>query len=297
MVQKLKCFVFSDLHINAAGSRFEKIKSQLMQEIVKADIIIMNGDIIEMFYPKHLSQESYATNAYEKAAIDGVKWVADLLDKHPNKQFFYLEGNHENCDRFRDGIRALRSAPPFGESNLIWGRTYMRIGDGLFFHGDNETRRQPVEKRERGQLEDIVSGRLAHNMNITFEAPVMGIMRFINTRTRTTNRIFDFLTETAPERLKGTQHMFFGHTHLPMINYDNHGLKWHNTGSAARFGKDNFLSFDLEVPEESEFRTEDKRAFYPGAEIVNIKRVELNCSCTNVEKHTHRDVVVSKMIR
>lgn len=265
--QILKNLYFSDLHIGQRGSRSEELAPRLKQEISKADNIIMGGDNIEMFYP---------FTSYEKAAEDGAEWLDGLLREYPLKQFFVLEGNHENCDLLRDKIYQLRGRPPFGESNLIWGRTYMNIGDGHFFHSDNEIARKPVEKRARRVVEHPLIRGVYERANISFEAPAMELMRRINKDEKVIDKIYNFLQESAPERLVGMNHAFFGHTHLPIQAMLRHGIKWYNSGSAAAFGKDNFQIFDLIMPETSEFRTDgDKRTFYQGARIENVRRVDL----------------------
>lgn len=274
-MQKFDCFVFSDLHINSRGSRYDEIAPRLMEEIAKSDIIVLNGDVVEMFYPKHLKQERRVYNAYIEASSDAGKWLKDLTEAYPSKQFFYLEGNHENCDKFREQIYKLRKSPPFGESNLIWGRSYMQIGNGDFFHGDNEMRNKDFTKRERGQLEDIISGNLHESINHSMEMPVMWAMRVINSDNKVVNKIHKFIKNVSPERLENSEHMFFGHTHLPILAMEKFGRQWHNTGSATEYGADNFLRFELSVPEECEFRTENKRVFYPGATIENVRRVDM----------------------
>jgi UDP-2,3-diacylglucosamine hydrolase len=270
-MKTFRCFVFSDLHINARGSRVAEIALRLIEEIENADIIQLNGDIIEMFYPEHLNQHKRVFNAYTAAAKDGANWLKSIIEKYPEKQFLYLEGNHENCDIFRENIYALREQFP----NLTWGRTYMQIGNGHFFHGDNETRNTEVEKRERGQVKDIISGKLWERMNITAELPVMGLMRKWNTDKKVIKKIYNFLQKLHPERLEKSDHIFFGHTHLPFLAMQRHEMMWHNTGSATKFGKDNFLTFDLNVPGDCAFNTDDKRVFYPDAKIENVKRVDM----------------------
>jgi len=290
-LKKLRCFIFSDIHKNARSSRFEEVEARLHEEIAKSDIVVLNGDIIEMFYPRHLVLLKLPIEAYIEAAKEGADWIESLLKLYPDKKFMYLEGNHENCDLFRAHIYKLRDE----NSNLIWGRTHMSIGDGNFFHGDNEVRNTDVEKRERGQLKDIVSGRLHEGLNITAERAAMWAMRIINGDGKIVDRMYNFIQKVNPERLEKAKHMFFGHTHLPFLNFFRHGKFWHNTGSASMFGKDNFLTFDLVVPEGCEYETTDKRVFYPEAQIANVRHVDMGGKYSDLAAQER--AVVTRMIR
>jgi len=326
-LKTLKCFTFSDLHKNARGSRYEEIGPRLMEEIANADVIILDGDIIEMYYPHHLAkglemlceafvklindkktwsgdffkihfitklfalQKAMMIEAYEKAAEDGVAWVKYLIEKHPDKKFLYLEGNHENCDIFHDGIRALRDA----HGNLIWGRTYMKIGNAHFSHGDTEIKNEVIEKREKIRFADVVSGNVNEAANLSLEYPVMGIMQHVNNHKRVIHRIYSFLQRVHPERLDGIEHMFIGHTHLPFTALERFGMKWYNTGSATRFGRDNYLTFDLVLPENCEFRyPTDKRVFYQGAQVTNVRRVDLGGRYSEMVRNTQSAVATSR---
>jgi hypothetical protein len=63
---------------------------------------------------------------------------------------------------------------------------------------------------------------------------------------------------------------------LPFFDIFKHCLHWFNLGSAAQYGKDNFLTFDLVVPEGCELHhPTDKRVFYEGAKVENFRRVDL----------------------
>ena len=113
-----KCVVLSDLHLGMADSKPKKILEFL--ESIKTDVLILNGDIIDVD----------ALNRGSKWKNKHMKVVIKLLDMSRNTEIIYIRGNHDN------DVKELYSS---GLGNIKFMDEYIYTVDDkkyLVFHGD-----------------------------------------------------------------------------------------------------------------------------------------------------------------
>ena len=66
-------------------------------------------------------------------------------------------------------------------------------------------------------------------------------------RQKTVDRIGFYLDRFCPGWRETTRDCYFGHTHMPFINHEHDGIRFHNTGSAIHNLEFNPLDFEIPV--------------------------------------------------
>lgn len=142
----------SDLHIGAEVSTFEQYKKIIHKAMDKADRVVLNGDIFELFYllsdeqrkqgataigigtelglrtaaaffginPRHKDGEKLVIEAMDKA----IDWLEGLATANPNRQIHFVLGNHENI---RGSDSDYRLLPKEGEVNTSGFRERLNL--------------------------------------------------------------------------------------------------------------------------------------------------------------------------
>ena len=219
--------VISDLHLFSPRSEGAGLMADLMDEVTKVDVLVLNGDIFD-FRWSCLPDQS-ATIA---AAID---WLAALLDDFNGESIHYILGNHDCLGAFSSRLDELvRTHPGFSchPLRLILNRR-------LFLHGDCANRRMneaDLMKYRRAWSNHRQRGNLGRTLYKVADAT--GLSRRFHERhfpeAGTVSRVTHHLDHVLPAWREEIDHCYFGHTHLPFADHSRDGVLFHNTGSGIR---------------------------------------------------------------
>ena len=162
----------------------------------------------------------------------GVAWIRELAHECPECVFRFILGNHDHHPELVFHLKQLESRL----DNFHWYPYYFRSNGNLFLHGDVIDRRAGVQRlihqresnrfhRARGpvanQLYDWAVSRRLH-------MPVVHLSRRKKTAAR---RILAYLNQIGEGPATGVKNVYFGHTHLEMVDYEYDGVKFHNGGA------------------------------------------------------------------
>lgn len=287
-IKNKRGFVLSDLHIGAAISKYKgDLRDAIEQEIDRSDIVVFNGDIYELFYvekPEHVKKKDVIENAIQYALAAQTA----LLLAYPQKQFHFILGNHENITEYRHGKPLAKPQDdPYWQGldglmktfpNFEWHPEAIRVGNGLFIHGDHQTsgttdKTRPQHGAKSAQWHYQYSQLLDIGENIG-QAVVDRLRkpkRMIELvskqlQIRAENQDFSYSHQREPQvlSLDWVRHIFTGHTHVPFDNKveSRSALIHHNSGAMTRgrgvkeISDIQALSFDLT----------------PDSRIVNVQR-------------------------
>jgi UDP-2,3-diacylglucosamine pyrophosphatase LpxH len=250
----------SDLHIGAAISKYKgELRDAIEQEIDRADVVTFNGDIYELFYvdkPKSVKKGAVIENAIQNALTAQTA----LLLAYPEKKFHFILGNHENITEYRHGKPvAKKEEDPYWNGldglkqtflNFEWHPEAIRIGDGLFTHGDHQTSRTTDKTRSQYGVNDAQwhyqYSKLLEIGEDVGQAVVdrlrkpkrMAELVSKQLEIRAENGDFFYSHNREPYALSldWVKHVFTGHTHVPFDNKvePRSALIHHNSGALTR---------------------------------------------------------------
>lgn len=219
--------VISDLHLFSPRSEGTALLADLRDELVRADVLVLNGDIFD-FRWSCLPDQSATIDA----AID---WLASLLGEFEGRSIHYILGNHDCLAGFStrlDDLAGNDDRFSIHELRLVLNRT-------LFLHGDCANRRMNGENlrkyrhawsrhRQRGRI-----GRTLYRF-----ADATGLSHRFHERhfpqATTVSRVSHHLDHVLPAWRTEIDHCYFGHTHRPFADHFYDGVHFHNTGSGIR---------------------------------------------------------------
>lgn len=221
-------YFVSDLHLFSRRSQADRYRDQLHATAREAEIFVLGGDIFDF---------RWSTLKSCQATIDAaIQWLEELVHPHPNCQFHFVLGNHDCNQKFVRRLDTLAATTP----NLSWYDDYVRLGHSVFLHGDvadadmNQAmlalRRQKWhhDERRRGAtanlLYDLVVNANLHKM----------VGQLANPQSRVAARIARYLEELGHGPKNGLRHIYFGHTHVAMSNFQFGGLMFHNGGAPIK---------------------------------------------------------------
>jgi len=231
-----KGLVISDLHLFSRRSVALKQIGSLNGQLSFAKVLVLNGDIFDF---------RWSTLADHNASVAGaVDWLRKLSATLPDCQIHFVLGNHDCTPAFREGLTGLTSTVP----RFQWHEYALRLGTKLLFHGDCANRR--MKHRELVRFREVWE---RHPQRHDFWGQAYShfdrtkILHFFNRRhfphRHTVERVAFYLDDAHPGWRSETRDIYFGHTHVPLSNYLNEGIRFHNSGSAIRGMKFNPISF------------------------------------------------------
>jgi len=162
-----KVLVLSDLHKGCSISKYKgDFQRAIEEEIAKANHIVLNGDVFELFDILNVIDSSKAqfglknkaNETMQKASDDAIKYLEMLLEKYPEKKFHFVLGNHENLRYFTKRLDELEAKHIKKKDNFNWSPEAIRLGEALFTHGDLQMEGQvhgdneSDDPRARGQF-------------------------------------------------------------------------------------------------------------------------------------------------
>jgi UDP-2,3-diacylglucosamine hydrolase len=222
-----KGYVISDLHMMAAYSRSDRHWADIDRAASKAHFFVLNGDINEMYF---------SDLPFEQRMETGLGNIERLVKAHPNCQFHYIIGNHENIDAYMNGVVTLAHRLP----NLQIHACYMRIGNALYLHGDQPLGAGEITTERHlhpaGGMKQQAAGNilpLVNPLQATFRNLRHAIHYSFN---RDVNRILHAIDKADPIVRSGVEHVFFAHTHRPKlaVTSKHSPISFHNTGAGVR---------------------------------------------------------------
>jgi len=220
-------YFVADLHLLTRRSRAERYRSAMVELASGASLFVLGGDIFDFPWAEQPTIEA--------AVRQAVDWLRGLVSECPGCRFYYVLGNH---DCRREFVRELEQLCG-RTANLEWTPFYVRMGPNLFLHGDLRGRRCMAamlasrrarwtnarqRSRARGRLYDLAGATRLHTL----------VAAAANPRRRIARRILRYLDEIGQGPAAGVRHVYFGHTHRPLADYQYGGLTFHNSGTPMR---------------------------------------------------------------
>ena len=220
-------YFVSDLHMFSRRSQAARYQDQLHATAQDAQVFVLGGDIFDF---------RWSTLKSPEATVDAaIAWLEALIGPHAQCQFHFVLGNHDCNQRFVKRLDALSASLP----NLSWYDDYVRIGHSVFLHGDvadaNMTsamlaiRRQKWHHDEkRGPVKNMLYDLVVHARLHKLAGQIA------NPQSRVAARIQGYLEDVGQSPKTGLRHVYFGHTHVAMSNFQFGGLTFHNGGAPIK---------------------------------------------------------------
>ena len=216
---------FSDLHMFCRRSHAQLYMDAVCAAAREADIFVLNGDIIDI---------RWTTLPSERETVDdALAWLDDLTSCHPKCQFHYVIGNHDNVQIFLDALRPFAARRP----NLYCHSQLLRLGNAVFLHGDVAHRAMSIEDFSHYRDHWLADQKRGEAVNFAYDLATLcrvpPLLHRLAFPTRVVvERIAAYLDIIGLGRAAGVEHVFFGHTHVPLQGYEYRGMRFYNGGAA-----------------------------------------------------------------
>ena len=224
----MRVYTISDLHLFCRRSRAEAHLEDLYQIVeADADVFVLNGDIFDFRWTTLPSIEATVPAA--------LQWLRQLMQRAPRCDFHYVLGNHDCVRPFTRALDALA----LEEQRFQWHPHHLRLGHAVFLHGDVAHR--PMDEaalaklRRRWQNHPRRGPVMNHVWDAAFAVGVhKRIARRLSPVELVVPRIHHYIESIGHGPETGTREVFFGHTHVPVNDFDYRGLRYHNCGATLR---------------------------------------------------------------
>lgn len=236
-------YVVSDLHMFSKRSDFKTHESAIFEHAAKADIFVLNGDTFDFRWT--------TLPTIDQTVYEAVEWLRNLVASFPKCHFHFILGNHDNNQAFIEALSKLVAKT----NNLSWHPYYLKLGDTVFLHGDVSDKptmdAAGLEKHREEWLLDTPRHPIFHSV---YDMIVrVGLHRVAVAakypKKRVVRRVLSYLDDVGVTRENGIRHVYFGHTHGAMQNFEYEGIFFHNAGSPMK-GLE-FKILKVEILEES----------------------------------------------
>ena len=220
-------YFLSDLHMFTRRSQAEQHSEVIRAIAGNADAFVLGGDIFDF---------RWTTLGTIKDTVDAaIGWLDSLVRPHPECDFHFVLGNHDSHEHFIDRLSQQAEAV----ENLSWHPYYLRLGSSLFLHGDVVDRKMGQEKLSEKRSRWSQRGRrpaAAHWLyDLAVEARLHKMTSSLLYRKMVVaKRLLAYLDNIGHGPDNGLEHVFFGHTHSAMSNYEYGGLRFHNGGAPIK---------------------------------------------------------------
>lgn len=221
-------YFVSDLHMFSSRSQALRHQATIHTAADRADTFVLGGDIFDFRWSTLGSVE----NTVDKS----IRWLDELVASHPRCDFHFVLGNHDFNRKFLTALDSYSLAA----SNLTCHHYYLRLGKSVFLHGDvaDKANLCPTKLRHRREhwLRDEVRSPMRHMLyDLAVQANLHRVAgRVVHPRWRVAARIWQYLNYIDSGHAAGVEHVYFGHTHESLMNYEFGGLKFHNGGAPMR---------------------------------------------------------------
>jgi UDP-2,3-diacylglucosamine pyrophosphatase LpxH len=221
-------YFVSDLHLFSRRSQADRYRDQLHATAREADCFVLGGDIFDF---------RWSTLGSCSLTIDAaIRWLEEIIAPHPNCQFHFVLGNHDCNRNFVARLDKLASATP----NLTWYEDYVRLGHSLFLHGDvadgNLTTATLAQRRQKWHHDERRRGAMKNMLyDMVVHAQLHRMVGHLaNPQAKVAARILGYLEDIGHGPKNGLRHIYFGHTHVAMTNFQFGGLTFHNGGAPIK---------------------------------------------------------------
>lgn len=224
----MNSYFVSDLHLFSRRSQASRYAEEIHATARHAATFVLGGDIFDF---------RWSTLKSSDATVDAsIAWLEQLVAPHPQCQFHFVLGNHDCNKKFVARLDALASQTP----NLSWYEDYVRIGHSVFLHGDvadgNPTAATLALRRQKWHHDESRPGvfkNMMYDMVVHAQLHKM-VGHLANPQARVAAKLATYLEEIGHGPKNGLRHIYFGHTHVAMSNFQFGGLTFHNGGAPIK---------------------------------------------------------------
>jgi UDP-2,3-diacylglucosamine hydrolase len=222
-----KCCWLSDLHLFSRRSLGEQHFDVILAAARKTEVFVLGGDIFDF---------SWSTRTSVAASVDeAAVWLEELVLQAPDCRFYFLLGNHDYHRLFIDRLVSLE----FDMPNLSWHPFFLRLQNTVFLHGDAADARTDAKRlsvrRSRWLNAEPKRPIWHHLYDLVVAARLHRLAGSLVYRDEwVARRLLRYLDEVGHGLKSGLEHVYFGHTHVPMSHYDYEGVKFHNGGAPLK---------------------------------------------------------------
>lgn len=219
--------VVSDLHVFCSRSRWREHLHALHAAATSADMIVLNGDTFDFKWSHHATEEA--------AVAEAIRFLDDLTAKYDRCRFHVNLGNHDHYAPYLEALAALAKTRP----NLTWDPYLLRVGNVVFLHGDVATGAADPDRLAAYRAKWLHKKRPNALMNRVYDAAFLlrahiALSRLFYPAGRTMRRLHAYLAAVGHGPDTGLEHVYFGHTHVPLRARRYRGLTFHNGGAPLR---------------------------------------------------------------
>ena len=205
-------------------SQVERHLEAIHSTAAQSDIFVLNGDIFDFRWSQF--------DSTEETVREAIRWLEALTNAHSHCHFYYVLGNHDHVQKFIDALEAFTKRTP----NLSWRPYYLKLHTTLFLHGDVSIRRMTARDHERYReswLHEECKGEFVNKVfDVAFKAGVhRAIGKFAFPRSAVLERIQHYLDDIGQGRASDTEHVYFGHTHSALLDFEFGGQRFFNAGA------------------------------------------------------------------
>ncbi len=232
--------VLSDTHFFARRSDSGVLEKEIYAVLPDCDVIVFNGDIFDFRWSTLPSLEQ---------TIDAsVGWMEKVLNMFPALGVKYVLGNHDCHQGFVAGLRRL--AQQHAQFQVY--EYYLQIGAAVFLHGDCANKMITFKGLKKSRSDWAKSKQWPAILAVCYQCcDRAGLTDFIHRITFPNHKIGQrivYFLQTLPSGFPaGLKDIYFGHTHLPLTDFQWNNYTFHNSGSGIRGQKLNILSFTMDA--------------------------------------------------
>lgn len=230
-------YVVSDLHIFSCVSLYRRLLPSFYDAVAAHAVVVLNGDTFD-FKRSHYSSS-------RETSQHAITWVEDLCIRFPSTQVHYLLGNHDCHAIFVEELLKAQMR----HSNLTVTEDVLILNDSLFIHGDvvdlPENSFDLAARRSfYAHIEpSLLSKTLAE---IVTRTRLNRLDQLRHSQSELVQRLLGYLRSTHREALPTIKRIYFGHTHIPFLDFEQDGVLFYNTGSMLRGSRWMPAEFNLE---------------------------------------------------
>ncbi len=232
------CHYVSDLHLFSARSRGELHLPAIQAAAAESDHFVLAGDIFDLHWS--------TIGETEASAQAAEAWLLGLIEAAPDCRIHALLGNHDHHPVMMDRLRHLANK----QAHFNWHPLYLRIGGGIFLHGDAANFRMNASRLQTFRDRCAAKPQKDPRLNALYDAAIKSRLHTLCARAAYPHRIVArrlsrYLDEIGHGPESGVRNVYFGHTHRAMDGYERHGLKFHNCGAPIDGVRFNILKADI----------------------------------------------------
>lgn len=220
-----KTYFLSDLHLLSRRSQAERHEEVIFSTAARAETVVLGGDIFDFTWSTHPSPQ--------KSVEMAIRWMDRLVGANAACKFHFVFGNHDYNRRFISALEEYETSTV----NLQSHRYVLQLGTSVFLHGDAADRpdmsHTKLEHFRSKYLHDELRTPMRHLLyDMAVQARLHRVAsKLANPRKRVARRLHSYLQRVGHGPEQGIQHVYFGHTHEPLTNYQFGGLAFHNPGA------------------------------------------------------------------